>query len=103
MQLEAPRAIPRHPAFTLDQVATITRWSCSRPLGLRVRIATHHQDFLEVAEIFFRHPPSVLYLMNPTDCGTVFLVRSSGGAWELGTLELAFAKVLTLEAARLGA
>jgi len=33
----------------------------------------------------------------------VFLVRSSGGAWELGTLELAFAKVLTLEAARLGA
>ncbi len=102
MPLEAPRTIARHPAFTLDQVATITTWSCSRPLGLRVRIATHHQDFLEVAEIFFRHPPAILYLMNPTDCGTVFLVRSSGGAWELGTLELALAKVLTLEATRLG-
>jgi hypothetical protein len=39
--------------------------------------------------------------MNPTDCGTVFLVRPSGGAWELGTLESALAKVLTLEVLRL--
>ena len=102
MQINAPRSVPRHPAFTLDQVAAITKWSCARPLGLRVRIATHHQDFLEVAEVFLRHPPAVLYSMNPTDCGTVFLARSLGGAWELGTLELALAKVLVVEGMRLG-
>ncbi len=101
MSITVPQPVPRQPAFTLDQVATITKWSCSRPLGLRVRIVTHHQDFLEVAEIFLRHPPAVLYLMNPTDCGTVFLVRPSGGAWELDTLESALAKVLTLEVLRL--
>ena len=101
MQTNAPRSVPWHPAFTLGQVAAITEWSCARPLGLRVRIATHHQDFLEVAEVFLRHPPVVLYLMNPTDCGTVFLVRSLGGAWELGTLDLALAKVLILEGMRL--
>ena len=97
----APRPIFRQPAFTLDQVASITKWSCSRPLGLRVRLVTHLQDFLEVAEVFRRHPAAVLYLMNPTDCGTVFLVRPLGGAWELATLELALAKVLTLEETRL--
>ena len=101
MSVTAPRSVSRQPAFTLEQITTITKWSCSRPLGLRVRIATHNSDFLEIAEIFLRHPPAVLYLMNPTDCGTVFLVRSSGGAWELGTLDLALAKVLTLEAMRL--
>ncbi len=103
MQTNAPRSVPRHPAFTLGQVATITKWSGARPLGLCVRIATHHQDFLEVAEIFLRHSPVVLYLMNPTDCGTVFLVRSLGGAWELGTLDLALAKVLVLEGMQLDA
>ena len=97
------RSVSRQPAFTLDQTATITRWSCSRPLGLRIRIVTHHQDFLQVAEVFLRHPATVLYLMNPTDCGTVFLVRSLGGAWELDTLESALAKVLALEVLRLNA
>jgi hypothetical protein len=71
------------------------------PSDLRVRIVTHHQDFLEVAEVFRRHPAVVLYLMNPTGCGTVFLVRSAGGAWELGTLELALAMVLILEGTKL--
>jgi len=36
--------------------------------------------------------------MNPTDRGTVFLARSSGGAWELGTVEAALDKVLALDA-----
>ncbi len=102
MQTNTPRSVPQHPAFTLDQVATIMKWNCARPLGLRMRIVTHHQDFLEVAEIFLRHPAAVLYSMNPTDCGTVFLARSLGGAWELGTLELALAKVPILEGMRLG-
>ena len=93
--------VSRQPAFTLDQTATITRWSCSRPLGLRIRIVTHHQDFLEVAEVFLRHPATVLYLMNPTDCGTVFLVRPLGGTWELDTLEAALLKVLALKVLRL--
>ena len=101
MSATLPQPVSRQPAFTLDQIAVITRWSCSRPLGLRVRIVTHHQDFLEVAEVFLRYPATVLYLMNPTDCGTVFLVRSLGGAWELDTLESALAKVLALESLRL--
>ena len=95
------RLVPRQPAFTLDQTSVITRWSCSHPLGLRIRIVTHHQDFLEVAEVFLRYPATVLYLMNPTDRGTVFVVRPSGGAWELDTLEAALAKVLALEVLRL--
>lgn len=89
---------PCHPAFTLAQLDAITAWSSGRPHGLRARIATHHPGFLEAAEISLRHSPAVRYAMNPTDRGTVFLARSSGGAWELGTVEAALDKVLALDA-----
>jgi len=102
-QQHAKSAMPalacRHPlAFRLAQLSAITTWSSRRPHGLRARIVTHRPDFLEVAEIFVRHPPAVRYLMNPTGRGTVSLARLSGGAWKLRTVEAALAKVVTLEA-----
>ena len=94
----SPSTAPIQPAFTLDQRNAITAWSYRRPHGRRVRIVTRHPDFLEMAEIFQRHPPAVLYLMNPTDRGTVFLARASGGAWEMEAVEPALAQVLPLAA-----
>lgn len=90
--------LTRQPAFTLTQRNAITTWSSRRPQGLRARIVTHHPDYLEIAEIFHRHTSAVLYSMNPTDRGTVFLARASGGAWELSGVEAALAQVLILEA-----
>ena len=92
-------AVPnRQPAFTVVQRNAITTWSSRRPHGLRARIVTHHPDYLEIAEIFHRPHSAVLYSMNPTDRGTVFLARASGGAWELSGVETALAQVLILEA-----
>ena len=91
-------ALLRQPAFTLAQHNAITTWSSRRPHGLRARIVTHHSDYLEIAKIFHRPTSAVPYSMNPTDRGTVFLARASGGAWELSGIETALAQVLTLEA-----
>ena len=92
-------AVPvRQPAFTLVQHNAITTWGSRRPQGLRARIVTHHPDYLEIAEVFHRPHSAVLYSMNPTDRGTVFLARASGGAWELSGIETALAQVLILEA-----
>lgn len=89
------------PAFTRAQSFAITTWRAAGYLGLRARIVTHHPDFLEVAELSQAFPPAVRYLINPTDRGTVFLVRASGGAWELATIEKVLAKVLKLEQTKL--
>lgn len=97
MSLERALAHSVQPAFTHAQSFTITTWKAAGYLGLRARILTHHPDFLGVAELFQKFPPTVRYLINPTDCGTVFMVRASGGAWELATVERALAKVLKLE------
>ena len=93
-----PAFLNRQPAFTVAQRNAITTWSSRRPQGLRARIVTHHPNYLEIAEIFHRHTSAVPYSMNPTDRGTVFLARASGGAWELGGVETALAQVLILEA-----
>ena len=98
MTVASHRAVPMQPAFTLEQTTALTAWSANRPAGLRVRMVTSHPDFLEVAEVYRRHPAGIRYLLNPTDCGTVFLVRTSGGAWELGSVEMALTKLLVLEA-----
>ena len=94
----ATAVLNRQPAFTLVQHHAITTWGSRRPQGLRARIVTHHRDYLEIAEIFCRQTAAVLYSMNPTDRGTVFLARASGGTWELSGVETALAQVLILEA-----
>lgn len=94
--------IPSCPAFTLAQHAAIATWSGARPFGLRARIIADHPDFLEIAEISQGQPLRLRYLMHPTDCGTVVLSRSSGGEWELPTIEWALTRMLMLEECRPG-
>ncbi len=101
MPIVSAPALCLQPAFTRAQSFAIITWRAAGYLGLRARIVTHHPDFLEVAELFQSFPPAVRYLINPTDCGTVFMVRAAGGAWELATVERALAKVLKLEQRKL--
>jgi len=85
------------PSFTLEQATALVTWSLIRSCGLAIRIAKDHKCFPEVAMLFRHDPEDVRYLMNPTSYGTVILVESLGGKWELPTVEAALAKVLTLE------
>ncbi len=87
----------RYPRFTLEQLTTFSTWNVVRPVELSVRVATDHERFPEVAMLFRYDPEDVRYLMNATNRGTVVLVRSSGGKWELPTVEAALAKVLLME------
>jgi hypothetical protein len=86
-----------YPAFTLDQLATLSLWSVASPMGLVVRIATDHEHFPEVAVLSRGENPQARYLMNPTSRGTVVMVRPAGGKWELPSVKTALAKVLVLE------
>ncbi len=101
MSMALAPVLPVQPAFTRAQSIAITTWRAAGYLGLRARIVTHHPEFLEVAELSQASPQAVCYLINPTDRGTVFMVRASGGAWELATVERVLAKVLKLEQTKL--
>lgn len=97
MPARTERSAPDHPAFTLAQLSIIVTWDGIRPYGLCARIVADHPDFLEVAEIVQGQPPRLRYLMHPTRHGTVLLSRSSGGEWELPSVERALTRLLMLE------
>ena len=97
MPARTERSAPDHPAFTLAQLSIIVSWDGIRPYGLCARIVADHPDFLEVAEIVQGQPPQLRYLMHPTRHGTVVLSRSSGGEWELPSVERALTRLLMLE------
>ena len=97
MPARTDRSAPDHPAFTLAQLQILIAWDGIRPYGLCARIVADHPDFLEVAEIVQGQPPRLRYLVHPTGQGTVMLFRSSGGKWELPTVERALTRLLMLE------
>lgn len=97
MSARTSRCTPDHPAFTLAQHAAIATWGGARPFGLRARVIADHPDFLEVAEVSQCDPLRLRYVIHPTDSGTVVLSRSSGGEWELPTIERALTRLLMLE------
>ncbi len=97
MSARSRRSTPEYPAFTLAQHAAIATWSGARPFGLHARVVADHPDFLEVAEVSHSEPMLLRYVIHPTDSGTVVLSRSSGGEWELPSIERALTRLLMLE------
>lgn len=87
--------------FTRPQVAAMTEWSASRPIGMTVAIQHDPEGRPEVAEIGRGLTPS-RYLLSPTDTGTLILATAFGPGWEWPTVEAALAWVTKLELARLG-
>ncbi len=92
-----PRSNGFHPAFTLDQLTTLSAWGSARPLGLSVRIAADHRHYPEVAMLFRRDTHQVRYMMYPVSRGTRIMVRSAIGRWERPDIDAALAEVLALE------
>lgn len=86
------------PAFSLSQLETLVAWGAAHPDGFRANIAPDYKNFLEVAEVYGRDPGDILYLLSPTEGGTIILAAVPNGEWELPTVEAALAKVLELEA-----
>lgn len=97
MPARTDRSAPDYPAFTLAQLQVIVAWDGIRPYGLSARIVADHPDFLEVAEVSQGQPPRLRYVVHPTLQGTVMLSRSTGGEWELPTVERALTRLLMLE------
>ncbi len=83
--------------FSLSQLKAIVAWGAAQPQGFNVRIMTDHEDYPELAELFKRDRMSPLWFLNATHAGTAVITKASGADQELGTVELALARVLELE------
>lgn len=86
-----------YPPFRLDQLNKLSIWGVVRPAGLSVRIATDHEYYPEVAVLHLRESQSWRFLIHPWSQKGMVLIRFDGCKWELPTLEIALAKVVSFK------
>lgn len=93
------QALLPYPAFRLEQLAEITGWSAASTVDLQAHLATDHEDFEEIAEIYRpRDPTRTLWQLHATNGGTVMLTDlRSGTQGELDTVGDALALVVAVE------
>ncbi len=88
---------PDATCFSMSQLETIMAWGAAQPRGFSVRIMIDHEDYPELAELFKHDRMSPLWFLNATQAGTAVITKASGADQELGSVELALARVLELE------